>query len=68
MSCHYPVFGSGSDWFTIGSTNQKHYPDLGSDTSSACYFRRHLAGTIGVAIRWLFSHTSLPALTPQPKT
>ena len=57
MSCHYPVLGSGSDWFTIGSTNQKHYPDLGSDTSSACYFRRHLAGNYWCCNRLaVFSH------------
>ena len=40
MSRHYPDLGSTSDWlkFPRISTNQKHYLDLGSDTSSAWNF------------------------------
>ena len=36
MTCHYADLGSASDWlkqFPSGTTNQKHYPDLGAETS-----------------------------------
>ena len=42
MTCHHPELGSASDSsYRLGigkfaSTNQKHYPDLGSDASSVC--------------------------------
>ena len=42
MTCHYLDLGSASDWlkqiFPRGTTNQKHYPDLDSDTSSVWNF------------------------------
>ena len=38
MTCHYAGLRSASDWlkqiFSRGTTNQKHYPDLRSDTPS----------------------------------
>ena len=38
MTCHYLDLGSASDWlkqvFPRVTTNQKHYPDLDSDTSA----------------------------------
>ena len=37
-TCHYAGLSSASDWlkqiFSRGTTSQKHYPDLRSDTSS----------------------------------
>ena len=36
MMRQYPGLGSASDWLKISSTNQKHYPDRGSDASSIC--------------------------------
>ena len=37
-TCHYAGLSSASDWlkqfFSRGTTNQKHHPDLRSDTSS----------------------------------
>ena len=37
MVCHYPDLGSASDQLKQ-TTNQKHYSDLGSDTSSVWNF------------------------------
>ena len=34
MISEYPGLGSACDWLKISSTNQKHYPDRGSDASS----------------------------------
>ena len=42
MTCQYLDLSSASDYSTprgrFASTNQKHYPDLGSDTSSVWNF------------------------------
>ena len=40
MTCHFPDLGSTSvvPRGKFDSTNQKHYPDLVSDTPSVCYF------------------------------
>ena len=42
MTCHYPDLGSASDWSyregIFALANQKHYPDLSSDTSSVWNF------------------------------
>ena len=52
MTRHYPDVGSVFDWLkqislAAGSTNQKHYPDLGRDSSAVQSLRsliwRHLA-------------------------
>ena len=34
MISEYPGLGSACDWLKISSSNQKHYPDRGSDASS----------------------------------
>ena len=31
MARHYPDQGNASDWWKVASTNQKRYPDLGSE-------------------------------------
>ena len=38
MTRHYQELGSASDWIKWFSTNQKHYPDLGSDVSAVWSF------------------------------
>ena len=46
MTSHYPDLASASDWMKqINLTNQKHYPDLGSDASLVLEsLRRHFTG------------------------
>ena len=42
ITCYYPDLGSSSNWSVLwkefASTNRKHYPDLGIDTSSVWNF------------------------------
>ena len=67
MTRHYPGLGivCVSDWLKQISTNQKHYPDLSSDTSSVwnsalvsqTSFRGETSG--GVVKCRLFSHGSV---------
>ena len=52
MTYQYPDLGSASDWMkqlsnAVLVTNQKHYPDLGSDVSS--FLRRHFIGKLVVS-------------------
>ena len=46
MTSHYPDLAIASDWMKqINLTNQKHYPDLGSDASLVLEsLRRHFTG------------------------
>ena len=49
MTHHNPDLGSASDWLNqpCGTTNQKHYPDLGSDVSSVWNFCACFSATFG---------------------
>jgi len=67
MMHHYPDPGSASDWschIGFASTNQKHYPDLGSDASSVWNFCALFSDVISfsgsVAKWWLFSQAIHP--------
>ena len=51
MTHHYLDLGSASD-FTRGTTNQNHYPDLGSDASSAWNFCACFSDIISRGNRW----------------
>ena len=60
----YPGLGSACDWLKISSTNQKHYPDRGSDASSisALVSQTSFHGKLrsgGVAKCRLFSQANL---------
>ena len=52
--CHYPDLGSASGWLKIllASTNQKQYPDLGSDASSVWNFFTHFSDFILCRNQW----------------
>ena len=58
MTCHHPELGSASDWsYRLGfgkfaSTNQKHYPDLGSDASSVWNFCARFSDVISRGNQW----------------
>ena len=66
MMRQYPDLGRGSDWLkqisiTAQPISQKHFADLGSDTSSVWNFCRRSSGAIsgGFAKYRLFSLTTL---------
>ena len=53
---HYTDLGSATDWlkicFNLASTNQKHYPDLGSDASSVWNFCSGCSDVISRGDQW----------------
>ena len=49
MRRNYPDLCNVPDWLKFASTNEKHYPDLGSDTSSVW----HLSGRFSQIILWV---------------
>ena len=53
MTCHYPGLGSASviGWDFL-STNQKHYQDLGSDTSSVWNFCARYSDFVLRGLKW----------------
>ena len=53
MTCHYQDLSSASDWLNCrGTTNQKHYADLGSDTSSVWNFCSRSSHFIFTGNQW----------------
>ena len=42
MTCNYPDLGSASENFPRGTTSQKHYPELGSDSGGVAKCRLFL--------------------------
>ena len=52
MTCHYPDLVSAVIGWKIASTNQKHYPDLGSDTSSVWNFCARFSDVISRENQW----------------
>ena len=52
MTCHYPDLVSAVIDWKIASTNQKHYPDLGSDTSSVWNFCARSSDVISWGNQW----------------
>ena len=69
MMNHYPDLASASDWMKqINLTNQKQYPDLGSDASSVLEsLRQHFTETSsGIAKCWLFSRATFDTVCHLP--
>ena len=60
MKCHYLDLGSASDWLKISSTNQKHYPDLGSDMPSVWNFGSCSSGNISCGNEWWHYEMLMP--------
>ena len=52
MTRHFPDVGSASYLLKICSTNQKHYPDLGSVTSSVWNFSARFSDVISQGNQW----------------
>ena len=52
MTCPYPYLGSGSDWLKSVSSNQTHYPDLGSNASIVWSFCVRFSDVISRGNHW----------------